>query len=255
MSLVFKQYAEIYDAIYASKDYIAESAYVAELLGGLKNKQLSDVGCGTGKYSEIFAEDAAFVLGIDLSEDMISIANTRKSLLPSHIQSSLQYLVGDARNYQSNRLFDVVCSMFHVINYQTSNDDLRSFFKTAHSLLGSNGQLVFDFWYGPGVLADKPKKRVLEITTDSMEITRTATPSLRLNDNCVDVTYDVQVNKRRNEVVAEKYSETHSMRYLFVPELEFFSDGKFEIERVYAWKTHLEPNETHWSATCVMRKI
>ena len=255
MSSVFRRYAEIYDAIYSNKEYVSESAYVLDLVDGLSDKTLLDIGCGTGRYSEIFAQSANAVTGIDISDEMIEIANGRKRNLPKDLQSKIQYQVGDACTFESPITFDVVCSMFHVINYQTSNSNLEAFFDTAYNALKPSGQLVFDFWYGPGVLFDKPSTRVIEVNTSGYEIERKATPKLRINDNCVDVTYDLRVQYQDESKELVSFTETHSMRYLFVPELEFFSRNKFKIEHVYAWRTRNDPRESDWSAVCTMRRI
>lgn len=255
MSSVFKRYAEIYDAIYSNKDYVSESTYVSDLVEGLSDKTLLDIGCGTGRYSEIFAQTAKSVTGIDFSGEMIDIANSRKQKLPQSLQNKLQYQVGDACTFTSSTTFDVVCSMFHVVNYQTSNANLEAFFSTAYNALKPGGQLVFDFWYGPGVLFDKPATRIIEVKSNEYEIVRKATPNLRINDNCVDVTYDLEVQYQDESVEPVSFTETHSMRFLFVPELEFFSNNKFQVEQVYAWRTYRDPQESDWSAVCIMRRL
>ena len=255
MSTVFQRYAEIYDAIYENKEYASESAYVSEILGGLQGKKLLDVGCGTGRYSEIFATEADYVHGIDMSQEMVDIANLRKSRLRNGLDKKIYYEVGDARTFTSDKKFDIVCSMFHVINYQTTNEQLDMFFETSFNALNPEGLLIFDFWYGPGVLSEKPAPRTVEVKTESLEIVRNATPNLRINENCVDVTYDVKVKYLDSSEEATNFSETHSMRYLFTPELDFFSRDKFSIENVYAWRTRTDPSERDWSAVCVMRRL
>ena len=255
MSTVFQRYAEIYDAIYVNKEYASESAYVSEILGGLQGKKLLDVGCGTGRYSEIFVTEADYVHGIDMSQEMVDIANSRKSKLRNGLDKKIYYEVGDARTFTSDKKFDIVCSMFHVINYQTTNEQLDMFFETSFNALNPEGLLIFDFWHGPGVLNDKPVPRTLKVNTDSLEIVRNATPILRMDENCVDVTYDVKVKYLDSSEETSNFSETHSMRYLFTPELEIFAKDKFSIEQTFAWRTRTDPSERDWSAVCVMRRL
>ena len=112
MSTVFQRYAEIYDAIYRNKEYASESAYVSEILGGLQGKKLLDVGCGTGRYSEIFATEADYVHGIDMSQEMVDIANLRKSKLRNGLDKKIYYEVGDARTFESNK--KIWCRVFNV---------------------------------------------------------------------------------------------------------------------------------------------
>ena len=62
-----------------------------------------------------------------------------------------------------NTKFDVVTSLFHVMSYQTTNDALDKSFKTAKYHMKENGVFIFDCWNGPGVITEKPEKRIKEI--------------------------------------------------------------------------------------------
>ena len=54
-----------------------ERPVIETLIGDLKGKRVLDLGCGSGAYSLWFAERGASVVGLDLSETMISIAQER----------------------------------------------------------------------------------------------------------------------------------------------------------------------------------
>lgn len=255
MKDVFQKYAEIYDALYSSKDYSLETDYLFTLLGDLSGKSVLDIGCGTGRYAEEFAKRNVNVFGIDLSPEMINVANKRRSILTTPIKENLTYQVGDARNFKSEQSYDVVCSLFHVINYQLSDEELISFFSTAHDALKPGGVLVFDFWFGPGVLSDKPALREKTISQDLLEITRIATPTVFSSNNRVDVKYDVTIRSSQGDLLEKSFSETHSMRYLFESDLQSLSGKFFKVEKLYAWESWSIPNEDNWSAVCVMVKI
>ena len=49
------------------------------------------------------------ITGIDLSEDMIKIAKQNEN-------DNLKFFTKDARDFDLNKEFDVVMSLFHVIN-------------------------------------------------------------------------------------------------------------------------------------------
>jgi SAM-dependent methyltransferase len=255
MKDVFQKYAEIYDALYSNKDYASETDYLFALLGDLSGKSVLDIGCGTGRYAEEFARRNANVHGIDLSPEMIDVANNRRSVLETPTKKNLTYQVGDARYFKSERSYDVVCSLFHVINYQLTDEELILFFSTAHDALKPGGVLVFDFWFGPGVLSDKPALREKTISQDLLEITRIATPTIFSSNNRVDVKYDVSIKSPQGDFLEKRFSETHSMRYLFESDLQRLSSKFFNVEKLYAWESWSIPNENNWSAVCVMLKI
>ena len=83
MTRIFSNSALFYDAIYKNKEYHKEAAYVVESLRKLDStaKRMLEFGCGTGNYSFIFRDHGFDVLGIDASEEMISLANLKKSSL------------------------------------------------------------------------------------------------------------------------------------------------------------------------------
>ena len=49
--------------------------------GDLKGKEILDFGCGLGMYAEMFAKmGASYVLGTDISEECLEIAQSKVSL-------------------------------------------------------------------------------------------------------------------------------------------------------------------------------
>jgi SAM-dependent methyltransferase len=194
------------------------------------------------------------VHGVDFSEDMIKIAkaNAETSYLTPNTLPT--FSVADIRNYVSGEKYELVFSLFHVINYMTTNTDLNKFFKTAHQSLLSGGLLVFDYWYGPAVLANPPTKRTREISWNGTRVVRYATPTLSSKENRVDVRYEFEIDQRDGTVL-DSYEETHKMRFLFDDEIKAFSSGLFEQIVSFGWMTTTEPSELNWSAVTVLRKI
>ncbi|WP_026488630.1 class I SAM-dependent DNA methyltransferase [Butyrivibrio sp. XBB1001] len=210
----FDDYAYYYNAFYGDKDYSSEADVVTGFINKYRPsvKSILDMGCGTGRHDFELAKRGYEASGIDLSENMIQIANANR-------HANTNFSVADVRSYRGDTLFDAAISMFHVMSYQTTDDDLIKAFETAKTNLKANGLFIFDAWYGPGVLTDKPAVRVKKVEDDNNLIIRTATPEFHVDRNIVDVNYDVYViNKRTNE--AKEIKETHSMRYLFRPEVE-----------------------------------
>jgi len=211
----FKTYAFYYDLLYHDKDYRKESTYIHSLIQKYrtKSKSILSLGCGTGKYENELSKFGYEITGIDMSEQMIAIA--QKSDNPK-----CQFVQGDIRTARLGKKFDIVISLFHVINYQTTDEDLLSAFKTVHEHLINGGIFLFDFWYGPAVLAEPPYPRTKTFENDSLRINRTAFPKVDKSNNTVTVDYKVKIfNKLLNET--EHLHEVHRLRYLFLPELEF----------------------------------
>jgi len=218
MSEAFEAYAAYYDLLYRDKDYALEAKYVHSLLTryGIGPGTLLELGSGTGKHAEQMARLGYQVHGIDSSAPMVERARSTAAANP---EANLKFEVADVRNVRLATQFDSVISLFHVASYQSTNQDLGAMFSTASAHLKPGGAFVFDFWYGPGVLTDRPSVRVKRLEDREVKITRIAEPTIHPNENLVDVRYTVFVSRKATAEPFE-FQETHRMRYLFLPELE-----------------------------------
>ncbi|MDB5261501.1 MAG: Methyltransferase type 11 [Adhaeribacter sp.] len=246
----FDYYAAYYDLLYKDKDYAGEVDYLLFLINKytLSAQKILNLGCGTGKHDYLLAERGFQVEGIDLSAKMIAKANQYKS----SENISLKFYQGDLREIRLYRLFDVVTALFHVINYQISNADLMATFKTAQVHLKPGGIFIFDSWYGPGVLTDKPQRRLKEMEDESITVVRLAEPVLHYNQNMVNVNYTLQI---KNKVFqsCQEIKEQHRMRYLFYPEIEMMATlNGFEVVNFETWLTG-EPPGLNWFVSAVCR--
>jgi SAM-dependent methyltransferase len=247
---VFGDYSSYYNLLYKSKDYFKEVEYISNLIKEFSPNAMTilDLGCGTGKHDELFAKRGYSVCGIDISEKMLEEANKLA------VNEKLSFVKGDIRNIELNKTFDAVVSLFHVISYQTTNDDLRNTFETAYKHLNSEGIFIFDCWYGPGVLSDKPTVRVKKFEDKSTEVLRVAKPKMYPNENLVDVNYEIVV-KDKQKGSCEVLNETHTMRYLFKPEIEvFMKNTGFKLVRCEEWLSGKEPGFNTWAVIFIGRK-
>jgi len=255
MSKVFDAYAEYYDLLYQDKDYKQEAGYIVELLedNGVENGAILELGSGTGKHAEEFAKIGFSVHGVDLSPVMVQEANQRKK---DRLKNLLQFEVGDVRTYRVDKKFDAVISLFHVMSYQTKNEDIEAMFETAAHHLNSGGVFIFDYWYGPGVLTNPPEVRIKRLENESIEVLRIAEPEMHPNDNIVDVNYSVQVKQKSTdgEGVMSDLKELHKMRYLFEPELLQFSGGNYTMRETFAWMSRVSLDFSDWLAVSVFVK-
>ena len=250
---VFGNYSRYYDLLYKDKDYLSEAEYVDRLIKKYAPaaKTILNLGCGTGKHDFLLAEKGYEVTGVDMSEDMLAIANAQLTTL--NLQSAIQFTQGDIRTIRLSRTFDVIISLFHVMSYQPTNADLRAVFATVKAHLNEGGIFIFDCWYGPAVLADRPVIRVKRLEDEAISVVRIAEPVMHPNDNLVDVHYQVLIGDKETRQLDE-LKETHRMRYLFKPEIEtFMSENGLTILENTAWMSEREPGFDTWSICFVGR--
>jgi SAM-dependent methyltransferase len=259
---VFGAYSRYYNLLYKDKDYAGETEYVHGLIQ--KHCQgaqsILDLGCGTGRHDLLMARKGYDVTGIDLSEEMLAVARSQP-LIPH--PSSGDALVapthpsfhhGDIRSVRLDLTFDAVVSLFHVMSYQTTNDDLRAAFATARDHLKPGGIFVFDCWYGPAVLTDRPVVRVKRLEDDVIAVTRIAEPVMHANQNMVDVNYQVFITDKASGDV-DVLKETHQMRYLFLPEIEMYlSEVGMDIVAAEEWMAGKPPGFGSWGVCFVAKR-
>lgn len=253
---VFEAYSQYYDLLYRDKNYAAEVDYVQRLIERERPGAgtLLDLGCGTGRHDFLLAERGYRVTGADLSEDMLKVARAeRERRLASGAAAPLAFVPGDVRTLRLGERFDVVVSLFHVMSYQTTNQDLTAAFTTLREHLAPGGVVLFDAWYGPTVLSDRPVVRIKRLSGDGFDVTRLAEPVLHPNQNLVDVNYQILITDRASER-SQKLVETHRMRYLFVPEVaELLAKVGLRLDRACEFMTDGELGFSTWNALFVAR--
>ena len=146
--------ATIYDLIHEDKDYKSEVDYIEHIYRSIDSdkKEVLDVGCGTGRHLEVFKEYGYKVNGVDPSGHMIEEAKNR-------LGSDANLVCGDANDIKGR--FDLVISMFNVVNHITGEDEeLEEFFKSISRRMNKKGILVFDCFNRAAYVKDAPHKIV-----------------------------------------------------------------------------------------------
>lgn len=256
MNQVFDTYARYYDLLYQDKDYAAEAEYVASHIRSRapQAERILELGCGTGAHAEHLARLGYTIHGVDMSEEMLARAEARKGALPTDVAARLSFGCGDVRTVRTGETYDVVISLFHVMSYQTTNADLVGAFETAATHLSAGGLFLYDFWYGPAVLTQRPDVRVKRLEDEEIKVTRIAEPAMHVNANVVDVNYTVFIEVKSTGQV-EQESETHKMRYLFLPEMSGYWRNGFEACECLGWMTEIAPNQQTWAVMQVLKRV
>lgn len=112
--------------------------YLLEILNSvnLKNKKILDIGCGVGTIDFYLASKGAEVLGVDISENGIKMANKNASNL--NLKSNTKFKVMNFPNKVPEGKFDIIiCS--EILEHLT-DDDLAV--KKIKTLLNKNGIII-----------------------------------------------------------------------------------------------------------------
>lgn len=248
---IFGLYSKYYDLLYRDKNYLSEVNYIDRLIKKFGEKsvhELLDIGCGTGTHAEYLVKKGYNVTGIDISKEMIEIANKKK------LKNST-FLVGNAVKFNLKKKFDTVLSLFHVIDYHIDDNDLESSINSVVKHLKPGGLFIFDFWYGPCVLSDLPKLKSKELEDRNHQVIRLTVPDFYPSQNRVDVNYQIAVldkKTRKHEI----FKETHKVRYFFKPEIQkLLEKFGFEVVLFEEWLTGKKPGTGTFGVVAVGRLL
>ena len=105
-------FAQVYDSFMDNIPYENWSEYLVGLLKGygVENGLIADLGCGTGNITELLAESGYDMIGIDCSEEMLSIAKEKNT-------KDILYLLQDMREMELYGTVAAVVSICDSMNY------------------------------------------------------------------------------------------------------------------------------------------
>ena len=255
MNVPFGQaYSDNYDLLYSDKDYAAECDLIEKLFQRYSTSPVSsivDFGCGTGNHVFPLSSRGYSLVGVDRSEHMLAIANDRLRKTPDSQKARFEQ--GDIRTADLGRQFDAALIMFAVLGYQIENKDVLATLKTARHHLKAGALLIFDVWYGPAVLRERPSNRIKVIPTRDGKVLRASSGELDVPNHSCTVRFHLwQLAEGR---LVNEIEETHRMRYFFPLELNLLMEcAGFSLVRLGAFPDiDQDPDETTWSVIAVGR--
>ncbi|MBL0387325.1 class I SAM-dependent methyltransferase [Tumebacillus sp. ITR2] len=103
-------------------------------------RHIADLGCGTGKLTHELFQRGYTVTGVDLSEEMLMIAQSKVER-PS---PKLRFLCQDLRELKLPERVDLAVSFCDSLNYILEREDLRETFARVRQNLKPDGCFLFD---------------------------------------------------------------------------------------------------------------
>ena len=250
----FGKYGEYYDLIYQDKDYEGECDFIEEVFRAFSPKPIKtvlDAGCGTGGHALPLVRRGYDVTGIDASEVVVEIA--RKKVEQNN--SKLDFYATDIRDFQLNRTFDACTCMFAVVNYLTSNEDIRSALMNVRKHLEKDPLFIFDCWNGLAVLRILPSVTVKTVVQEDKKVIRIARPEMDAFRHLCRVNYHLTV-AQGNAIVSE-IEEAHVIRFLFPQEIShYLEDANFELLKICPFMDlRGKVDENVWNIAAIAKAI
>ena len=230
--------ADLYDHVVPYRDRPDVSFFVeaAQESGG----PVLEVGCGTGRILIPTARAGIEIVGLDLSPQMLAVCRKRLQKEPEEVQSRVQLIEADMRQFSLEQAFKLVTTPFRPFQHLTTVDDQMSCLQCIHRHLVKGGRLILDI-FNPSLEAltrdDGGQERGDEpefTTPDGRRVVRRdriVSRDLFNQISHVELIYYVTHPDGREERLVHAFP----MRYLFRFEAEhLLARCGFEVEQVYA---------------------
>ncbi len=189
----YKEFAKYYDKFYQNKDYEKEVKFLMNFIN--PGDKIIDIGCGTGIHASLITEKGYAVDALDLNKEMLDIAKKR-------LKSSL-YLQ-NILNINIDKKYDVIISMFAVINHLKNTSELEKCLYNMKTILQDFGTIIIDL-HNPQSSGSKVDK------FDNI---------LRTMKWDYDKQTKIEKSKIIFEIEKEKYEDSHTFRIFTMDEVK-----------------------------------
>lgn len=152
----YQDFAYVYDEFMDATPYEEWANKIAELIekyGVTKPERnaedvldseknlVVELGCGTGNLTELLYQKGYDMMGIDSSEDMLSIAMEKRM----EREEDILYLLQDMRELELYSTVGTMISVCDSVNYILKEEELYQVFSLVNNYLYPGGIFIFDF--------------------------------------------------------------------------------------------------------------
>lgn len=139
----YETLAGCYDAFTQDVDYLSWADYLTELFRKFDTQveQVLDLACGTGSLSVILAERGYEVIGVDASEDMLAVAQSKAWQVEGVAPMFLNQTMEELDLYGT---VDAAVCCLDSLNYLTEYETLEAAFGRLRYFVRPGGLFIFD---------------------------------------------------------------------------------------------------------------
>lgn len=142
MVVIYRNFAYYYDLLMDEVDYGAWADYIEEIFKkmGLRASLIADLGCGTASFCIEMSKRGYEMIGIDISQDMLSVAKEKAI----EKDADILLLNQDISEFELYGSVDAIVCLMDSVNYITDADALKNTFKLVENYLNPGGLFIFD---------------------------------------------------------------------------------------------------------------
>ncbi|CAM3943692.1 class I SAM-dependent DNA methyltransferase [Lederbergia lenta] len=138
----YERLAYVYDTLMANVPYEKWLHFFKEekQRHQVHGNRVLDLACGTGEMSVQLAKEGLTVTGVDLSSDMLMVAQEKAE----QAKVTINLFQQDMSALEGLDTFDVITVFCDSLNYLQTPEDTKNTFSHAHRHLDENGLFLFD---------------------------------------------------------------------------------------------------------------
>lgn len=244
----YSQFAEFYDRLMSDVDYKKRSAYLLKLFKkfGKKPTLLLDLACGTGGFSNEMALQGIEVIGVDMSEEMLSVARENSA----ELNTDVLFLCQKAEELDLYGTVDGAICCMDSFNHITDIKDLKKAIERVSLFMEKDSLFIFD--------VNTPYKHKHILGDNTFVIEQDDIYCVWQNEynektSTTDITLDFFVNDKDD--IYSRFSEYFSERAYTNEELkDTLTVCGFDIVALYGDMTTDEPSEDCDRIIYIVRK-
>lgn len=139
MTASYEEFARVYDSVMDEELYDLWFDFSQRHFPA-KTQNIMELACGTGILSIRFSQAGYEVTGVDLSEEMLTIADQRARQMGEKIT----FAAGDMRELSGETTFDVVTCYSDSLCYMSNASEVQRVFDGVYNSLNADGVFIFD---------------------------------------------------------------------------------------------------------------
>ena len=227
--------AASYDRLTNDVDYEATVDFYMEILKreGLHPRTVVDLACGTGSVTEILARRGYRVIGIDMSEEMLTVASMKTQNLDPMPQFSCQYL----QEMRLPRGVDMAVCALDSLDYILNPADCKEAIRRTYKALNPGGIFIFDV-NTPEKLRAMDGQVFLDEDDDVYCVWRG-----EFDEQTNICSYGMDLFQRQGELWHRSFEEHQEYAYSRQQLTAFLKEAGFTSIEVYADRLFEEPRE------------
>ena len=246
----YGEFAYYYDGLTDNVDYEKRCDYIRDLLAenGVGEGILLDLACGTGTVSLILSRMGYDVIGVDASEDMLSVAQEKKM----ETGEDVIFLCQRMEELDLYGTINAAVSTLDSINHVTDADTVREIFRRVSLFMEDKGIFIFD------VNTPYKHRNVLGNNTFVYDTDEVYCVWQNSTDESLltTISLDIFEKDEDDEETYYRYSEEFSERAYDLDDIrKWLEDCKFEVVAVYEEMTKESVKADTQRAVFVARKI